>query len=58
MLVKVCDALDLQLHLLVAPEGSADVSVEELAIIANLVPAEKRTSFLEAVRSVAQLSRD
>ena len=55
--VKVCDALDLQLHLLVAPDDGDDVDLGELALIANVVPGEKRSTFIEAVRKIVQLSR-
>ena len=59
VLVKLCEALDLQLHILLAPDdGDDDIDVDELALIASLIPAAKHSSFIEAVRRVAQLSRD
>ena len=57
VLTQVSAALGMEFHQLVTPAETDSVDIDEIALIVELVPAEKRETFIEAIRQMAQLSR-
>ena len=57
VLTQISEALGMEFHQLVTPRKADSSDVDEIALIVELVPAEKRKTFLEAIRQIAQLSR-
>ena len=57
VLTQISEALGMEIYQLVTPRKVDSSDVDEIALIVELVAPEKRGTFLEAIRRIAQLSR-